>query len=637
MSLIRQMWGAALIVLALALSGSFVISTMSARDYFAQQLYLKNVDNAASLALTMSQMDKDAVTLELLLSAQFDAGHYRLIRLIDPLGKLIIEHRDEQPVLGVPQFFINAIPITVAPGLAQVQDGWKQFGTLTVQSHDRYAYIELWHGARILFGWLLITAMVTGLGGTVLLRMILRPLDDVVTQAEAIGARRFVTNTEPYTLEFRRLVRSMNTLSGRVRQMVEEESGRVEALRRRAQIDPLTGLLNRESFVSLLDATLAKEDAASSGVVVILRLSHLAALNLSLGREAADQLLRRVGEQLQASSARRAKPWTTARIGGADFAVLAPGEADAVAIAGNLVAAAHLALDAPDASGAVQLAIGTGTYHHAESRAAVLSRIDGALAESERTAGAVVQAGGSESGAAGLPTDARAWRAALDQALADPGVRLGRYPVMASSGDLLHSESPVRLQIGGEWQVAGRFIAWVSRLGLMPRLDALVVEAALAEVARSGAALSVNLSAEAVCDAQFQENLVSRLASAGEAAAALWFEVPEHDALHHMPEYRALCLALKPFKCRVGLKHAGTQFARLGEFHDIGLDYLKIDASLIRGIDANVGGQVFLRGVCTVAHSIGLIAIAEGVRSDAERLALADVGMDGMTGPAIKL
>jgi EAL domain-containing protein (putative c-di-GMP-specific phosphodiesterase class I) len=46
--------------------------------------------------------------------------------------------------------------------------------------------------------------------------------------------------------------------------------------------------------------------------------------------------------------------------------------------------------------------------------------------------------------------------------------------------------------------------------------------------------------------------------------------------------------------------------------------------------------MAFLRGLCTIAHSIGLITIAEGVGSAAELGALPDLGIDGMTGPAVK-
>ena len=70
--------------------------------------------------------------------------------------------------------------------------------------------------------------------------------------------------------------------------------------------------------------------------------------------------------------------------------------------------------------------------------------------------------------------------------------------------------------------------------------------------------------------------------------------------------------------------------------YDLGLDYLKVDAALIRGIDTDAGNQSVLRSLCVLAHSIGVRVIAEGVSSDAERLVLPALGIDGMTGPGVR-
>jgi EAL domain-containing protein (putative c-di-GMP-specific phosphodiesterase class I) len=119
-------------------------------------------------------------------------------------------------------------------------------------------------------------------------------------------------------------------------------------------------------------------------------------------------------------------------------------------------------------------------------------------------------------------------------------------------------------------------------------------------------------------------------------ANRLWLEVPEHGAFEHLTEFRAFCNALKPLGCKIGIEHVGAQISRLGELHDLGLDYIKIDISVIRDIDTNTGNQAFLRGLCLIAHSIGLIAVAEGVQTPAEITALPELGLDGMTGPGIK-
>ena len=153
MSMIKQLWIAIAVLALLALGGSAIVSLLSARHYLEQQLHLKNLDNASSLALSMSQLPKDPVTIELLLSAQFDSGHYEYIRLADPQGAVLVERQNTAAPEGVPQWFMHLIPIEAPQGVAQIQDGWKQFGTLSVKSHGRFVYRSLWDGARTLLMW----------------------------------------------------------------------------------------------------------------------------------------------------------------------------------------------------------------------------------------------------------------------------------------------------------------------------------------------------------------------------------------------------------------------------------------------------------------------------------------------------
>src|SRR5690606_42078875 len=96
MSLIKQLWIVVILLLLLVLAGNFVISTITAKTYLEEQLRLKNIDNANSLALSISQIpNKDPVTLELLITAQFDAGHYEYIIFQDTSKQTLIARHHE--------------------------------------------------------------------------------------------------------------------------------------------------------------------------------------------------------------------------------------------------------------------------------------------------------------------------------------------------------------------------------------------------------------------------------------------------------------------------------------------------------------------------------------------------------------
>lgn len=633
MSLTRQLWLAVMVVMLLAFGGTFLISTSLARSYLTQQLRVKNIDNATAMALSISQMPKDLVTIELLISAQFDAGHYRLIRLVDPRGKVLVERRNEKATGDAPAAFMRLIPITVEPGIAQVDDGWKQFGTLTVESQDRYAYADLWQGAvRLLSGFTIASLLVGGIG-SLLLRIILRPLGAVVGQADAMRQRRFIHQPEPRTPEFRKLVRAMNGLTKHVQQMLEEESKRADALRRQAELDPVTGLCNRETLMAALEDGLQRHDAGASGAFLILRMEGLADLNQQLGRPAADNVLHRIGEQLSLAASDRSMPWLVARLNAGDFAVLAPGETDTGALAQHVLDHARPALDgiAPHP----ELRIGATHYERDESRAAVVARADGALSQALQD-GSQLAIAPPPVPNAHLPTDLPGWRHALLSALQDNSIRLAHFPVKDREGRLVHLESPLRLLLGQQWLPAAQFVSWAIRLDLMPKFDLMVVDAALSAIESGSAAISANLSAEAIRDPSFNTALITRLKQRPRSASELWLEVPEYGALRHLAAFREFCQAVKPLGCRIGLKHAGRQFSRIAELHDLGIDYLKIDGAIINGVQDSADQQAFLRSLCTVAHAVGITTIATGVSRIENLNALSALGIDAYTGPAIR-
>lgn len=631
MTLTRQLWLAITLVTTIAVGGSLALSLENARHYLQQELRAKNIDNADALALSLSLLDKDPLMVELWIAAQFDTGSYRLIRLVDPEGTPLVERSRPDAAPEAPAWFVRLVPIATQPGRAQVQDGSRQYGTLLVDSHDRYAYASLWAGAGRLLAWLLGLALACTAIGSLVLHRITRPLKAMVAQARDIGERRFTTIAEPATAEFRSVVRAMNALSERVRRLLDEEAQRLEALRRRCEHDELTGLFNRAQFLRQLDSALARDDDAAGGSLVLVRVTGLDALNRRLGRGAVDDALARLAKALAAFAETRADA-DCGRLNASDFALLVGGGGDAAALADALHGKL---LDALGGEVGERLRLGACAYLPGEQPGPVLARADAVLAAAELGVGRTLDAGPTDA----LPPydSAQAWRAGLGATLDADHLELAAFPVLRDDGSLLHEEAPVRLLLEGRWRTAAQFLPWAARLDLLPAIDARVVRAALQQLEHDRSRqLAINLSAAALRDAGFRATLHEVLRHRPGLARRLWIEVQEAAALRHQVEFRSLCLALRPLGCRIGLDHGGREFSRFAGLHELGLDYLKIDAAFVRGIDSSPGNQSFVRSLCALSHALGLLAIAEGVSTEAERGCLLGLGADGISGPAAR-
>ena len=638
MSLIRQLWIAVALMMSIAFISSFSISTYKAKDYFEEQLLLKNIDNANSLALTLSQLEKDPVTLELLIAAQFDTGHYQRIELIDPEGNSVQKRVfDGDDSLGVPDWFTRFASLEIKPGVAQVQDGWFQFGTLFVESHTRFAYQALWATTRDLFLWFFAVSLGAGVLGTLILKYITRPLDDVVNQAEAIGGRRFITSDEPKTLEFGRVVRAMNILSSRVRSMLDAERERLEELRYKNQHDALTGLANREYFLSLLDACLHGKDKDAQHAILLVRVSHLAELNNQLGHKAVDQLLTDLVATIQSRVHSLSSSYTQAdlgRLNGSDFAVLASDANDLETLSDQILEA--LVDFSEGYAIKLQLPMAATYFSPSVNRGSLMMQLDTLLARAEQG-----QSTCSELCLVSQSTqrfsNADEWRVVLMEAIIREQIHAEHFPVYSLSGELIHQESMMRLTLAGEVHTAGYFIPWARRLGMMQQLDLAMIAHQLKHLSSKDRLkpTAINISAETLSDIVTVHKIQVLLQERPGVAPYVSFEVNERSVAQNPDVFREFCLLMKPLGCTIGLERAGSDFAKINNLQEFGLDYIKVDYALIQEVECGNTQQSFLRGLATLGHSIGLQVIADGVREPSVIPALKEIGMDGCTGPGV--
>jgi diguanylate cyclase (GGDEF)-like protein len=635
MSLYKQLMLAIVVSSILALIGSIATSTLSTRAYLIEQLRVKNQDNASALAVSLSQTADDKIKAELAVAAQFDSGNYKLVRFEDPFGKVLLEKKAIDLPDNVPPWFVNLLPIEVPAGYAKVAKGWTQLGSVTLESHSSYAYRSLWASSIRMSLIMTLTAILGCALGVLVLRRIKKPLDQVVDQARAITEKRFVTIPLPGVPELKQLASAMNLTVKRLKAIFAEEAERLEQVRREANFDQVTGLPNRNSFMTQLREALHTEETAF-GACLIFRISHLTEINKNYGRVTTDNVIKTIGQIIEKYSSKMHHS-LAGRLNGSDFALLVP-SSQPKKVAENLmkdiIKATKKYVQFPEIG-----SIGMTQYHKGVTLADLLNQLDVSLASAESLGkNAVVVADLEENPA--FPKTMDAWAKLIKQAIKEKWMYLLSFPVGDFSGKIIHREGPLRLLTAknGEWIPAGKFFPIAERLRLNDALDLAAVELGLIEIQKQKKlpGFAINLSNESIRIKSFIPALKKLLATYPSEAKKLWLEIPESGAFSFYNEFRGLCLSLKGTGIKLGIEHFGRRFDQINLLHDLGLDYLKVDASFIRDIDSNPGNQSFLKGLVNMAHGIGMIVIAEGVLTDKEFNVLKKLGIDGATGPAIK-
>jgi len=637
MSLIRQIWVLLIVTLLMAFVGSFAVWMASSRGYLETQLRLKNADNAQALALSLSQQKGDMTLMDVVVSAQFDTGFYKRIRLMDPTGQVVFDH-EADPAVSVtkaPAWFVSLVPIESTPGSAEVTDGWRALGAVEVVSHVGFAHDQLWRGSITTAGVLLLLAVVSGGVAAQGVRRIRKPLHATVEQARALMDRRFITVKEPSTPELASVTTAMNTMVNRLKVSFEDQAVQVEQLRQQAHCDTLTGVSQRGHFMAHLQSALTAEDGPSTGGLYLVRLVDLGGINRHLGHRQTDDLLKALAVALKELTQGVTRV-AIGRLNGGDFALCLhdggapPPQADDVADMLKRLFSEHAVNG--------QAVVGATRWSRGHTPSQVLAAADIALARAESRGHFAAVMSDMPVG-----TDAVAgedeWRRRLTFALQAGQLRLMQFPVLGATGSLIHQECPMRLQweTGGEFESAAKWLPMALRCGFLPQIDEHATRLALLDIARDGVPRGVNVSAVSLQDAGFIHRLGELIQQHAQAARMLWLEVTEDAALAQFDAVQGLCQQCRPFGVKVGLEHAGEHLTRIEALFESGLDYIKLDAAVVQGLAGDPARRAFVSASARMLHNLGLQVFAEGVNSDEDLAALWQCGLDGATGPAVRL
>lgn len=634
MSLVKQIRIAISVIILMVAAGCLFLSVYDDHRFMAEQLQKKNNDNANGLAITLSNIQKDNVTVELIISAQFDMGNYRRIAITSPENKMMIERVNRNPHSVAPAWFQSLFSVNIQPGVANIQSGWQQYGTLVLESEPSLAYDQLWETSRHAVLWTLIVAFLSYVISGFWLKKILQPLDDVIAQAEALGERKYITIAEPATEEFQKLVRTMNTLSDRVKSMVTAESERLNIFNQQINYDEVTGLMNQSHFNNTASVAL-KNEGFVEGVLILVQLRNLAEIDRQLGYSVTNQLIKKVGEAIQQQSGYYPDV-VCGRLSGGVFGIFSRQPLDDFAVTTEL----KLVLEKLNA--AQQLLQFQFVLAHTKTKKG------DDFSDVHRVMQFILDLAGDQTpvpmrvmNANSIVTSRKnylnQWKEQFMLAIDLKQIKLACFPVMQRGQQLYHYECPLRLRIddSDQWLAAGAFIDWASQLDMIQTLDGLALEYAVEMLTKNNANLSVNVSAAAMCSDEYKDKLQALMLTVSQPSR-LSFEVTEEAAFGDFVRFRDFVHLVKSLGCLIGVEHVVTRLAQLGDLHELGLDYIKFDASLIRDIHLRPQQQSLMRGLCMMVRTMGIVPIAEGVQDQQELDSLNAVGIEAVTGPFVQ-
>ncbi|HDR16066.1 MAG TPA: EAL domain-containing protein [Desulfobacteraceae bacterium] len=644
MTLYRQLIIFTLILFLLLFSGTWFARLSTTRAFLTAQLESHAQDTATSLGLSITQyiqdIEVDMPVVESMMSAVFDRGYYRFVKFVDVKGEVLVEMALDVAVEGVPAWFVRMFPLSTPEASANVMTGWIQAGTVRVKSHPGYAYVTLWQDSVYMSLWFVACGIFVLLAGAVGLRFLLRPLYVVEEQAEGLCRMEYrIQEKIPRTRELRRVVEAMNRMTVKVKEMFNEEVARAEDFRSRAYHDDLTGFGNRRYFTGQVTARLDCGDGAVEGALVIAKIQGLDEVNKTRGLQAGDDFIKRAASVIRefVSVYSNAIP---ARLTGGDFAVYFPDtppfEAEGIAsgLAQRLsgLAAENVALDDNIAH------VGAAAYEVPTTLDRLLSEADLALRTAVRAGPNSWHVRAVSDETERMPLGEQQWKESLSRALEKRSIELvGQVVVKTCERDhLLHLEIFSRIiQEDGRHLSAGVFLPFAERLNLVPTLDRQVLERVRdLDPGRLGVnRIAVNVSPASLRDDAFRNWMKTFLEDFPAESPRIVFEFPEYGAVHNLEMVREFGAYAREKGHGIGLDHYGQSFSNLGYLQSLRPEYVKIDSAFtgeLKGEESD--GRFYMGSLCSVAHSIDISVIAEGVEMESQWLILKKLNIDAIQG-----
>jgi diguanylate cyclase (GGDEF)-like protein/PAS domain S-box-containing protein len=417
------------------------------------------------------------------------------------------------------------------------------------------------------------------------------------------------------------------------RKRAEDETQRL------AFYDTLTGLPNRRLLMDRLAHQLQlSARSRQHGALLFIDLDNFKDLNDTLGHDIGDQLLAQVANRL-VGCIREGD--TAARFGGDEFVVMleglsgvtdeAAGQAEAVAekILLRLNQPYELMGKQHSSSPSIGIALFSGNSSGVDE---LLKRADVAMYQAKAAGRNTLRFYDPQMQAAVVA------RAQLDadlrQGLQRNELLLHYQPVVDVAGRIAGFEALVRWQHPQRGLVPpGEFIPVAEQTGLILPIGQWVLQTACQQLvawrmqpAARDWTVSVNVSARQFRRSDFVAQVLAVLHDTGADPQRLKLELTESVLLSDVEDAIVKMEALRSTGVRFALDDFGTGYSSLSYLKRLPLDQLKIDQSFVRDVLEDANDAAIVRTILALAHSLDLLAVAEGVETEGQRQFLLDNG-----------
>jgi EAL domain-containing protein (putative c-di-GMP-specific phosphodiesterase class I)/GGDEF domain-containing protein len=302
---------------------NFALSVKNIKAYLEGESQGHAQDTATSLGLSLSpyMIDTSDPIIKTMISAIFDMGYYKEIRLVDANHQELISLSNDKSVEGVPSWFIDYLPMSPITAESEISSNWTMRGLVYVTINPSFAYTKLYEQAKTSLYYSLMTFVFSIALLVLLLRLTLASLKRINELALRIAEGHFETiESLPWISEVKNITVSINIMSRKIETTIIALNNKLDEIGANLLRDDLSGLFKKAVFeTDMMNLMMAYSPA----YLMIIKVDSLPDLVRERGNDAIDRFLQAFAEKLKKSVKRHPEANMKAyRFYGGEFAML---------------------------------------------------------------------------------------------------------------------------------------------------------------------------------------------------------------------------------------------------------------------------------------------------------------------------
>jgi len=434
------------------------------------------------------------------------------------------------------------------------------------------------------------------------------------------GIRELDTLTAAFNSMAQQLAVARDTAREAQQRLEAKVEERTRQLQELAEQDPLTGIANRRQLFGALNEALEKARISGERIgVFFLDIDNFKTLNDSMGHPYGDRVLIAIAQRLGAIAQNRG---FAARLGGDEFTVVQQGAVDAeeiLAFGTSIVRAFDTPLQVDDREVIVSVSVGASVFpDHERDAEALLRAADAALFRAKALGRSQLATFTPEllvTASAKFAIEQR-----LRRAIQGDEFELFYQPLINTetfSVELV--EALIRWRMpDGSYRSPDEFLAVAEESGLIVEISDWVLRTAICTAARwhrgawPEARVAINVSPRQFLDYRFVSKLEALLKEFELPAHCVELELTESVLQTGSHTIKTLD-QLRSFGVAIALDDFGTGYSSLASLQQLPLTRVKLDRSLIAGIDDSARSASIARATIALCRGLGLEVTAEGV------------------------